>query len=293
MVLIGITYTTAFIIMSFAFVLRDVFNLWYDTKDKRAAAFGAALCELVFFFYGLQIVVSRSGWVEKRSATSWWHDLWSAVGEHVPGWNAFWGFIGDYQPFFWDAVILPAAWLTLAILVYGAYSEDAKAVVKGTRLESAARRAEASLAVRTHMVTRQLGAKFLGHWAHWLAIANTLRLTVRGGAPLFGLFALCFVGIKVGEGYAWRGLLYLVGNDHPYLMWNVLFVPLNIVVDFGVAILTTCLLAATFDLAATRDRARRAAAVSDRSGSPTPSPISPQATAPATPGPLAPSAQPR
>ena len=42
--LLGMSYTTAFVIMSVAFVLRYLFNLWYESKDSRPAAFGTAIC---------------------------------------------------------------------------------------------------------------------------------------------------------------------------------------------------------------------------------------------------------
>jgi hypothetical protein len=235
----------------------------------------------------VQVIMSRGDWLDRRAVVTWWGDLVAGLEAQIPGWAAFWNAVGAIKPYAWDALVLPAAWLTVAILMYGAYAEDAKAVISGTRLEPTAAQAERAFAERTHSLTRRTLTRFFGRWAHWVALVHTVRLTVRGGAPLFGIFALCFAAIKVGENFGRRGLEYLVGTDHPLLFWNVLFVPINFVVGLAVTVLTTCLLAATFDVASSADRKRRAQAVSGRSAEPArsrPSPVARPATAPVPPG---------
>ncbi|GAA3843048.1 hypothetical protein GCM10022226_77460 [Sphaerisporangium flaviroseum] len=275
--LIDLNYNVTFVIMIVAFLARYVLTLWQDRKGSRAAAIAVAFCELAFFYYGTQVIVSRGTWMGDRAAITWWNDLLSTLQTTIPGWEAFWGAVGEIKPYAWDALLLSAVWLTLAILMYGAYAEDAQTVIKGTRLETTATQAGQALANRTHSLTRRTLTRFFGRWAHWVPLAHTLRLTFRGGAPLFGLFALCFAAMNVGAGYARRGLLYLVGTDHPLLFWNVALVPIDFVVGLVVTVLTTCLLAATFDIAAGAERRRRAQQVSGRSAAPAPTPRAPHA----------------
>ncbi|MEU8265530.1 hypothetical protein AB0B89_00060 [Sphaerisporangium sp. NPDC049002] len=284
--LVGLNFTVTLAIMIAAFVARYFFTIWREKRGSRSAALAVAFCELSFFYYGAQVVASRGGWVGGRAAVTWWNDLMATLSLKVPGWEAFWGAVGVIRPYAWDALVLPAVWLTVAILMYGAYAEDAATVIKGTKLEPAAAQAGEAITARTHSLTRRTLTRFFGRWTHWVALANTVRLVVRGGAPLFGVFALCFAAIKVGEGYADRGLQYLAGNDYPVLYWDVVFVPINFVVDLAVTMLTTCLLAATFDVAASAER-RRAAAVSDRTAEQAPTPALPRgdsARASARPG---------
>ncbi|GGK94859.1 hypothetical protein Sme01_57580 [Sphaerisporangium melleum] len=259
-ILTDLSFTTTLTIMGVAFVGGYLFTLWYEHNESRFAAMAAAFCNLAVFYYGAQVVASRADWVGGRLAWTWWHDLLDGLALHVPGLAVLGGLVEAVKPYAWDALVLPAAWLTVAILMYGAYAEDAGGVIKGTRLEGVATQAGAMLTERTHSLTRRSLARFAGRWADWVPLLHTVRLTVRGGAPLFGYFALCFVGLQVGRDYAWRGLVYLIGGDHPRAYFNVLAVPLDFAVELVFTVLTTCLLAATFDVAAGAERRRRAAA---------------------------------
>ncbi|MBB4698624.1 hypothetical protein [Sphaerisporangium siamense] len=285
--LIDLSYTITFVIVVAAFVGRYFCAIWYERGESRTAAFALALCELSFFYYGAQVVASRGDWVGGRAAYGWWKDLLGTLDLHIPGWETFWGLVGEVWPYVWGALVLPGVWLTVAILMYGAYAEDTRTVIRGTRLEGGAVRAGDMITARTHSLTRQLLTRFFGRWGHWVPFAHTVRLTVRGGAPLFGLFALCFAALHVGEGYARRGVLYLIGTDHPQLAWDVLLVPANFAIELVVTVLTTCLLAATFDIAAGAERRRRAAGVSGRTAETArtrPSPHAPSGTSPVPPG---------
>jgi hypothetical protein len=147
---------------------------------------------------------------------------------------------------------VPLAWLTVGILVYGAYAEDTQTTIRGTRLETTAAHLQ-----RTHSLTRQALTKLTAGWTgRWIPLINSLRLTAGGGAPLFGVFALCYVGLQIGGDYLARAGRYLTASDQPYL-WFVTDVPVDFVTNLLVTTLTMCLLAATFDLAATRTRLGR------------------------------------
>lgn len=254
--LIGLDWTITFVIMSAAFVLRLPFAFWYDRRGGRIAALATAFCELTFFYYGAAVVAGRKEWVSERAIVVWWNDAWERLEKSVPGWQAAAEFLGEARTLVWDTLVLSAVWLTVAILVYGAYAEDVRAAIRGTRLETGVNRAERAALRRTHRLTRKGAGQVFGGWGHWVPLANTVRLAVRGGAPLFGLFALCFAAIQAADGYLWRGMVYLLDGGHPLLFWNVLFVPMTFVREFVTTALTVCLLAATFDLAATRGRAR-------------------------------------
>ena len=116
-----------------------------------------------------------------------------------------------------DGLVVPLTWLTVASLVYGAFAEDTRAVVRGTRLDTVADRME-----RTHYLTQSpMTRATAGLQERWIPPANAFRLTARGGAVLFGLFCLCYVGIGVVTDYADRGVRMLIGNEHPF-SWVVL-----------------------------------------------------------------------
>jgi hypothetical protein len=289
-----LNFTVTLIIMLCAFLGRYLLTLLHERRGGRMVALLIAFCELAFFYYGIQVVASRGEWLGSRAGVAWWNEFLASMSANVPGWSAFWSWVGEIWPQVWDALILPGAWLTVAILMYGAYAEDAKTVIRGTRLESGATQVEQAFAERSHSMTRRSLTRLFGRWTHWLALAHTVRLAVRGGAPLFGLFAVCFAAIKIGEGYGVRGLEYLFSDDFPLVYWNVLFVPIRFAVDLGAAVLTTCLLAATFDIAAgaERRRAQVGEVVSDRSADPArpvPEPGARSATLPVPPGPPVPS----
>ncbi|MFC4530213.1 hypothetical protein [Sphaerisporangium dianthi] len=277
LILTGLNFTVTLCIMGAAFLGRYLFTIWYERNQGRAAALAVAFCELSFFYYGVQVVASRGewvgGWLGSRVAWSWLGDLLDRLQVSIPALAALGELANAVKPYAWSALVLPAVWLTVAILMYGAYAEDANTVIKGTRLEGVATQVGTALNERTHSLTRRTFARFLGRWAAWVPLVHTVRLTARGGAPLFGYFALCFVGLQVGADYAWRGAAYLLSGDHPMLYLNVLFVPANFVIGLALTVLTTCLLAATFDIAAGAERRRRAAAaLSGRSAEQAPAP---------------------
>lgn len=61
------------------------------------------------------------------------------------------------------------------------------------------------------------------------------------------------MAIRVVTDYADRGVRMLIGNEDPFV-WVALAGPVAFVRDLLVLTLTVCLLAATFDIAATRSR---------------------------------------
>lgn len=236
-----------------AYLLRTLFGWWHANGKVRGSGVLTTFFELAFAFYGLNAMFTftsaRSEWLSHRTVMTTIGDWVEAAEKAVPGWRAFWTWVGDVWPYVVDGLIVPLTWLTIAALVYGAFAEDTRAIVRGTRLDAVADRME-----RTHSLTRSTVTRATGGFQErWVPPANAFRLAVRGGAALFGMFCLCYVALRVGTDYGERGVRTLIGSEEPYL-WLVLGPPLTFVRDLIVTVLTTCLLAATFDIAATRSR---------------------------------------
>ncbi|MBB5625103.1 hypothetical protein [Sphaerisporangium krabiense] len=249
----------ALICTAVALVARYVLSALHERRGGRRLAFGVAFCELAYTFYAAAILVTfadeRSAWVGRRAVTTWWNERWAALEETVPGWQGAMEWLGDARPHMVAALLVPLTWLTLAILVYGAYSEDARALIRGT----AADRAADALENRTHRMTRR-GAGMLVTRAgldRWPPVLHALRLTLRAGAPLFTVMCLCYVLLTVAADYAERGAYYLIGTAHRQLWWEAYQIPVHFARDLLFTTLTLCLFAATFDIAAARQRAKR------------------------------------
>ncbi|MEV5413340.1 hypothetical protein AB0K60_31470 [Thermopolyspora sp. NPDC052614] len=247
---------TALIFMAVTFVLRYVVALLYARKGGRALALTLAFCELAFTFYGLAVVLQTSsmssGWLGERAFTHWWNDTWANLEAAIPGWETFWSTLDEIRPHVGAVVVQTLIWLALTVLVFGAYSEDARDLIRGTRLE----RAGTLVEQRTHALTR----RSLGHltvrlgWDKWPPVLNALRFIVRGGPSLFAMTCLGYVAIAIAAGYAERGAYYLIGTAHRQLDWEVYQIPVRFAVDLLSMTLLLCLMAAAFDLSATRQR---------------------------------------
>ncbi|MGI5161499.1 hypothetical protein [Microbispora sp. CA-102843] len=253
--LLNLDPKVSLVTMAVAYVVKWYFGRRHEAGEGRFSGMLATFGELAFAFYGINALATavgaRSDWIGHRSAIAAWHDFASSAEDGVPGWKQVSEWLGDVWPHVIDALAIPLAWLTVGILVYGAYAEDTRTTIRGTRLEEAAAHLE-----RTHNWTRLALVKLSAGWtARWIPLLNSLRLTARGGVALFGLFALCYVGLHIGGDFLLRAGRYLTASEEPYL-WFATGEPVVYVVDLVVTLVTMCLLAATFDLAATRARAR-------------------------------------
>ncbi|WP_248962512.1 hypothetical protein [Sphaerisporangium perillae] len=249
----------ALVFTAVALALRFVLSAIHERRGGTRLAFGVAFCELAYTFYGLALVVTfvdqRSAWLGQRAVVTWWNDRWAALEQAVPGWQAAMDRLAEVRPHITGAVLEPLTWLTLAVLVYGAYSESGRALIKGTALEEAATRVER----RTHRLTRRGAGLFAVRTGldRWPPVLHALRLTLRGGAPLFTVMCLCYMLLSVGMDYAERGVYYLIGTAHRQLEWELYQIPVHFGRDLLFTTLALCLFAATFDIAATRQRAKR------------------------------------
>ncbi|MEU7900063.1 hypothetical protein AB0B45_45435 [Nonomuraea sp. NPDC049152] len=240
--------------MVVALGLKWFFNRMVERGEGKVAGVASALSEFALFFFGLNATLTlaslRADWVGHRRVVAGSGELWKQAKDNVPGWEAFWRAVGEIWPFFVDALFVPLTWLTIAILVFGAFSEDTRTAVRGVRrLEEGVDRLEQS-----HDVTQRSFNRVTGSFMErWVPLVNTFRLTIKGGAPLFGLMCLLYVALRLGADFADRGVHTLIGSETPY-WWLVIGEPVAFVKNLLVTTLTMCLLAATFDIAATRAR---------------------------------------
>ncbi|MGW0807614.1 hypothetical protein [Nonomuraea sp. NPDC002799] len=235
------------------FGLKTLFAKLVEKKQGRLYGFAAAFSEFAFVFYGLNATVAvadlRSEWVQHRSVIAGTEQVWTDVRENVPVWEAVTDAFGEVWPLFIEAVAIPLAWLAVAMLVFGAFSDEARTLVKGTRLEKGVDRLEGS-----HDLTQRSFNQLTGGFKdRWLPLANSLRMVFRAGVPLFGMMCLCYVSIIAVAEYAERGLLTLIGSREEWI-WTVQGPAVSFVHDMVVTVLTMALLAATYDIAATRAR---------------------------------------
>ncbi|MFC4530217.1 hypothetical protein [Sphaerisporangium dianthi] len=255
----------ALVFTGLAIVLRYVLSALHDRRGGPRLAFGVAFSELAYTFYGAVLVVAlvgeRSEWLSRRAAVTWWNERWAALEQAVPGFPAAMERLAGLRPHIGGAILVPLTLLTLVILVYGAYTESGRDVVKGTGLEETVTKAGR----RAHRLTRRGASLFAARSGldRWPPVLGALRATLRGGAPLFTLVCLCYVLLGVAMDYAERGAYYLIGTAHRQLDWLVYQIPVRFGRDLVFTTLTLCLFAAAFDIAATRQRAKRSVSRSE------------------------------
>ncbi|MEU9834953.1 hypothetical protein AB0D67_25755 [Streptosporangium sp. NPDC048047] len=251
--LIGLDVRLSIVIAVVAYLLRGLFGWWHAQGRVKGSGVLTTFFELAFAFYGINAVLAfveaRSDWVSHRVVVDALGDQVKQLEESVPGWKEAAAWIGEVWPYVVDALIEPLTWLTVAALVYGAFAEDTRSVVRGTRLDAVADRME-----RTHSLTRSVATRMTtGFQERWVPPVNAFRLAARGGAALFGMFCLCYVLVRVGADYTTQGVKMLIGNPEPF-SWVAWGSAASVLRDLVVDTLTVCLLAATFDIAATRAR---------------------------------------
>ncbi|GAA3245243.1 hypothetical protein [Nonomuraea helvata] len=239
--------------MAVMFGLKWLFAKLVEKGKGSFYGFLAAFSEFAFVFYGLNatffIASARSEWLQHRNVVAGTEHVWAEAQKSLPLWETVSGFFGDVWPLFLDAVAVPLAWLTVAMLVFGGYSDETRALLKGTRLEKGVDRLEHS-----HDLTQKSFDHLTGGFRdRWLPLANSLRMVFNSGAPLFGMMCLCYGIISVAGQYAERGLLTLVGTQQENA-FAFIEPPVSFVRDMIVTVLTMSLLAAAYDIAATRAR---------------------------------------
>ncbi|NUR88433.1 MAG: hypothetical protein HOY71_30460 [Nonomuraea sp.] len=241
--------------MAVAFLLRALFTKMVEKGSGRFSGLAVAFSEFAFMFCGLTAVFTfakmRSDWTEHRAVVESTTDLLAQAKSTIPGWEQFSGWVQEIWPYVIDALAVPLTWLAIAVLVFGGSVDDTRRALTGTRAVAGVDRLESSHTITQKAVDRVIG----GFQERWIPVVNAFRVTIRGGAVLFGLMCLFYVGLHVGADYADRGVRTLIGSSTPF-MWLVVSWPVMFVKDLLLTVLTYAMLAATFDLAASRARAR-------------------------------------
>ncbi|MEU8104570.1 hypothetical protein AB0C18_12705 [Nonomuraea muscovyensis] len=249
-----------------AFGLKTLFAKLVENGRGGLYGFAAAFSEFAFVFYGLNatftLAQARAEWVEHRAVVSGTEEALANAEKNVPGFEAVTTAWGDVWPILLSAVALPLVWLTVAMLVFGTFADDTRTMVRGTRFERGVDRLEGSHDLTKKSVDRVTG----GFTERWVPLVNSLRLIVKGGAPLFGMMCLCYVALTVGAQYADRAVRTLIGSQVEWA-WFYLDAPVSFGRDLLVTTATMALLAAAFDLAATRARLRGEAFTAGSAGS--------------------------
>ncbi|MCA2224712.1 hypothetical protein [Nonomuraea aurantiaca] len=251
--LIDLDWRISFGLMAVAFLLRALFSKMVERGDGKISGLGTALSEFAFVFFGLNatfvLANARSDWVSHRLAVSASGELVTQAEQSIPGWEAFWGAVGEIWPYIVDGVFIPLTWLTVAVLVFGTYADDARTMLRDTRFEKGIDKLYSTHSITQKSVERITG----GFQERWVPLANSFRQTLTGGVALFGMMCLCYVSLHVGAEYAMRGVRTLIGSKVEWL-WMLVGAPVDFVKNLLVTVLTMALLAAAFDIAATRGR---------------------------------------
>lgn len=253
--LVDLDWRISLMAMAVTFGLRVLFGKMVESGSGRYSGVAAAFAEFSFMFCGLNAVLTlaklRGDWAQERVVVTGTKDAWEHAKANVPGWEAFWGWMGDIWPYVVDALIMPLTWLAIAVLVYGGAVDDTRRALRGTKLEEGIGRLEDAHEVTKRSTDRVIG----GFQERWIPVVNAFKITVKGGLPLFGMMCLLYVGLRIGLDYADRGVMTLIGAEVPFL-WLVISYPLEFVHDLLFTTLSFCVLAGAFDIAATRARMR-------------------------------------
>ncbi|MEV0581404.1 hypothetical protein [Nonomuraea sp. NPDC050310] len=253
--LMDLDWRLSLIASGVAFGLRFLFSKLVERGGNKYAGVGMAFAEFAFMFCGLNAVLIlsrlRGGWTEHRAVVAGAKDQLEQAKSTIPGWETVSDFLATVWPYVIEALMTPFAWLALAILAYGGAVDDARRAFRGSRIEAGLQRLEGSHALTQRSANRVIG----GFQDRWVPVLNAWRVTNRGGLPLFGMVCLLYVGLRVGADYGDRAVRTLIGSDVEF-MWLVVSYPVTFVKGLLLTSLSFCVLAAAYDIAATRARMR-------------------------------------
>jgi hypothetical protein len=253
--LVSLDWRVSLAAMVVTFGLRTLFGRMVDRGSGRYSGIAAAFAEFSFVFCALNglynLTLARGEWAGQRAVVDGTKDVLEQAKQNVPGWEAFWKWVAEVWPHVIEALAVPLTWLAVAILVFGGSVVETRRAVRGTRLEKGVDRLEGSHKITQSAVDRGIR----GFMERWVPVVNAFRITLKGGATLFGLVCLLYTGLHVGADYLDRIARTLIGSDVPF-MWLVVSAPVTFVKELLVTALSYCVLAAAFDIAATRARLR-------------------------------------
>jgi hypothetical protein len=194
------------------------------------AAYAEVLWTFMLFTLVGQWWGDARGWIDDRAAAAWLGGVAEWVAAHVAPVAFLWEGLLWAIGLIAAVVLVPAAWLTVAGVIYGTEFDTSPRVIREGR--AALRGAMATLA-------RSLLERLESLWA-------AVALVWRGGPVLFGTIALAYAVWSLAEQWGSRGILVLIGGQEP-VFWAA-FLPLVLLAVAAVAEpLRVALIATAFD----------------------------------------------
>jgi hypothetical protein len=226
----------------FFFIVKTGTEWWVLPRLARVGPLLLAVFELHWTLFGIFSIDDY-----RRGAGDWLgtRAVWDSIAGPLTWLGPLW------DPFK-HAVLGALVWLVIAGVILGVDSDEAAAIGRG-RL---GRRLAAVSGIKKQRSPREILSRELRE--KWFPAIHGFRLVRQAGWMIFGVFAVLFAGLDVGEHILRRGVYYVIG-PHPVPFW-MMRLP---VIDFGVelvhSVLRISLLAAAFNLLVVRVSARTAA----------------------------------
>lgn len=222
----GVVLVVALAARMFLSRFRDRLPSW----TLALAAYTEVLWTFMLFTLVGQWWTGVKAWFSGRAGAVWLEGIGDSIAASIPllasVWEAALWLVGIIAA----AVIVPAAWLAVAGVVYGADFDT---------LPPLLRRGTASLRGAVGSLSRTLLQRFEDLWAAIAAIW-------RGGPLLFGLFAGCYAIWALAERVGTRGVLQLVGG-HENNFWSAYFPLIMVAVAVIAEPLRVAIVATAFD----------------------------------------------
>ena len=229
-------------VLVIALLLRLALARWRERLPSWTlilAAYAEVLWTFMLFTLVGQWWAGVTEWFAGRAGVAWFDGFGDWVATWAPPIASVWQAVLWLTGVLVSAVIVPAAWLAVAGVIYGAGL---------AALPDAVKRRTASLRGAVGGLSRTLLQRLEDLWAAVAAIW-------RGGPLLFGVFAAAYALWALAERLGTRGVLRLIGG-HDTDFW-VAFLPLVLVAIAAVAEpLRVAIVATAFDAVVGRPGAR-------------------------------------
>ncbi|WP_217181088.1 hypothetical protein [Streptomyces sp. AC495_CC817] len=208
---VGLLPVTVLVVALLARMLLAKFRDRLPSWTLALAAYAEVLWTFMLFTLVGQWLTRVREWYDGRAGAAWFDAVGDWVAATVPPLASIWEGVLWLVGVLVAAVIVPAAWLAVAGVVYGAGF---------TTLPPVLRRRTESLRGAVGSLSRALLQRLEDLWAAVAAIW-------RGGPLLFGLYAVVYAVWALAERLATRELLHLFG-PHEARFWAT-FLPLMLV----------------------------------------------------------------